>query len=102
MGWQPAFAAVKLHAKNSPSPTTVLHSYWKRDVPNKAKSLPGPRAEVEERLRTAMLFLEQLGRQQFPEFAQFPVNFDKEDIGSLERLLKRWTHFDPWRVCWSA
>jgi hypothetical protein len=43
---------------------------------------------AEERLRAAMPFLEQLGRQHFPEFERFPVNFYEEGIASLERLLK--------------
>lgn len=42
----------------------------------------------EERLRTAMPFLEQVGRQPLPEFERFPVHFYEEGIASLERMLK--------------
>lgn len=54
---------------------------------------------IEERLRTAMPFLEQLGRQRLPEIERFPVHFYEEGIASLERLLKirQTVAFEHWK-----
>jgi hypothetical protein len=53
----------------------------------------------EERLRTAMPFLEQLGRQELPEIEKFPVHFYEEGIAALEGVLRtrQAVAFEHWK-----
>ncbi len=53
---------------------------------------------VGEKLRTAMPFLEQLGRQELPEIEKFPIHFYEEGIASLKGVLatRQAVAFEHW------